>query len=547
MFFGMSLMVKQMGVTSPFLLALLHLIYPNGRQPVFAIRWQFWRETSGMTSLDLFCNLALMSLAFALIAYLAQSSVGALLSNDSIAFPARLATAVTSFFRYLGVYFWPMGFTFTYPRVPEDENMWLVVCAVTFTGFLLYAAYRLRLRKPYISFAILWYFIAFLPVIGILQVGDQVMAMRYSDWPLIGIHLLVARSLQSVSTFHRRKSLYQLPGYSCILLLLMFLGVQSRIKAKYWASDGFLYRLAIEVFPGNPIAHAMLARHYMDDGKDEAAIQHLNTSLSIRPVNAQSLSNLALLHFNRGNPDLAWEASRKSLSFAHDMLEPQLVPRMLYAEDEWYEKAEEVFQDVVMTYPGSHLAWFNLTSVYRRQSRYQDAIKHYERSLEIDPTHWQTGCYLGECLEATGDFSLATKAYGNAIGSSVGASLRPIRGFVRMRLICENTDKLEALLRPLEEGRETGYRTPERIMYLIASGSQPSREEVSDGIVSTLSDLGEDRFICEVIVDAYGYLGNGKMAFEMGGKADSLWMPDARSTAALCRQARHKKFGDQLQ
>lgn len=540
-------MAKQMGVTLPFLLALLHLIYPNGRQQALAIRWQFWKEKSGMAYLGLFCSLALMSLVLALIAYLTQSSAGALLSNDSIAFPARLATAVTNYFRYLGLYFWPMGFTFIYPRVPEGENMWAVICAVTVIGFLLYAAYRLRRRKPYISFAILWYFIAFLPVIGILQVGDQVMAMRYSDWPLIGIHLLVARSLQSVATFHRRKALYQLPGFAFILLLLMFLGVQSRIEAKYWASDGSLYRRAIEVSPDNPIAHAMIARHYMDEGKDEAAIQHLNTSLLIRLENAQALSNLALLHFNRGNPDLAWEASRKSLSFAPDMLEPQLVQGMLYAEDESYEKAEEVFRDVLKTYPGSHLTWFNLASVYRRQSRYQDAIKHYERSLEIDPAHSQAWYYLGECLEATGDFSLATKAYGNAIGSSVGASLGPIRGFVRMRLICGNTDNLEALLRLLEEGRETGDRTPERIIYLIASGSQPSREEISDWIVSALSDLGEDRFICEVIGDAYGYLGNQELAIEMGVKADSLWMPDARPTAALRRQARQEKFSDQLQ
>jgi protein O-mannosyl-transferase len=544
-FFAMSLMSKQMGVTLPLLLPLLHGLYlRSGHQQDSISVWQAWKGNNSRAYRAMYLGLCIISAVFALIAYQSQSAAGALLANESTSMQARLATATTNYFRYLSYYVWPSGFSFNFPSesvfldVPEGENIWLVAAAVLTIGSSIYVAYRFRSQTPFLWFAIMWYLIAFLPVIGILQVGNQVIAMRYSDWPLIGVHLLFARGMTTVLERLPCKQPYRVGAFGLIALLMLFLGVRSQSEAKYWAEDGSLYRRAIEILPQNFIAHSMLGRHYMDEGENDLAKEHLEASVKIRPDNAEALSNLALLHFNNGETELARKYSQQALNFFPDNLESQLVQGMLYAEAASYEQAEQVFKKILKVNPESYLAWFNLASVYRRQGRYEDAIAHYEQSLRLKSSHWQTWYYLGECLESLGNFDDATMAYGNAIGHSAGSSLMAIRNFVRIRLVCGSTAHLESPLRRLE-GAEGGLNPiPERILFRIYNDSRPDRGEVIAWTDLKQADVNDSPFVYEVLGDAYEFLGNRRGADEMWTKADSLWPPGARMTARSCRETR---------
>jgi tetratricopeptide (TPR) repeat protein len=543
--FAMSLMSKQMGVTLPLLLPLLHGVYFRGdnRRDSISI-WHVWKGTNSRAYWALYFGLFINSAIFALIAYQSQSAAGALMANERISLPLRLATAMANYFRYLGYYAWPSGFSFNFPSksvfldVPYSESFWLAAGAATTIGVAVYAAYRLHSQAPILSFAIAWYLIAFLPVIGILQVGNQVIAMRYSDWPLIGVHLAVARGMTTVLERLSGRWLYQVATYSVVFLIMLFLGLRTRTEAKYWAEDGTLYRRAIEVSPQNFIAHSMLGRHYMEEGNNELAIEHLKISVAIRPDNAEALSNLALLQFNSGDTELAWKYSQQALESFPDNLEAHLIQGMLYTEAAYYEQAEQVFKKILEANPKSHLAWFNLASVYRRQGRQEDAIKHYEQSLQVKSTHWQTWHYLAECLESVGNFDGATMAYGNAIGNSAGSSLMAIRNFVRIRLVCGSTAHLESLVRRLQEAQGDTHPIPERIQFQISNDSQTNRGDVIAWTESQRADLIDDPFVYEVLGDAHEFLGNRQVAEEMWSKADSLWPPGARMAARHFRQSR---------
>jgi tetratricopeptide (TPR) repeat protein len=538
-FFAMSLMSKPMGVTLPLLVPLLHWVYPRGGDQRDST--SVWSEFTGTNSRSyriLYSGLGAVSVTFAIIAYLTQSAAGALAENTGTSLPARLATATTNYVRYIRFYFWPSGFSFTIPRNPDGESVLLVAIAVFAIAFGIYAACRLRFRCPFVAFGFMWYLIAFLPVIGVLQVGNQVMAMRYSDWPLIGIHLLVAHSMKLVHERLHGKAFYRFAFFLICTLAVLFLGLQSGTEARYWANDGSLYRRAIELSPRNALAHAMLGRHYMDEGKSELAVSHLNASLDIFPGNAAALSNLALLSYNRGNTELAWDLSRKAIAVSPEMREAQLLQGLLYADRGDYREAEEVLKSVLEACPNALLPSFNLASIYRRQERYQEALELYNRSLKINPSHWQSWYYAGQCLESLGKFEAASAAYGNAIAHSTGSSMLAIRSFIRIRLLCGSTSNLVPLLNRLQDVDGTDKSVAESLCYLLISGSKPSSDFVAGLVKKLEAESTNDVFDYELLGDAYAYLGESQASGKMYSAAESLWAGSARAAARTCRQSR---------
>ena len=292
--FALSLLAKATWITLPILLLLFDL-WPLARLRISAGA----RPDPRLLTEKL--PFAALSLISAVVTLAAQRSGGALWSSAEVAMPLRLANAVMSLWRYLGKTLWPVDLNVLYPHPYIAETggtPWLVwqLVAATLSLFLVSALiWRLRSRT-HLLFGWLWYLVALVPVVGIVQVGAQGMADRYTYVPLIG--LLVA-AVWLVGDELRRRSA---PRAAAVLSLCAILtcSFASWRQVGVWRDSVSLFEHALTLAPGNWILHAHLGDAYLEaelpSRADVAlAVRQYERVIAIRPDHLGARESLASL------------------------------------------------------------------------------------------------------------------------------------------------------------------------------------------------------------------------------------------------------------
>lgn len=278
--FALGLMSKAMVVTLPCLLLLLD-IWPFRRFPISDFRFPNWKRLL----LEKIPFLVL-TLAFCVITYVTQQVSGATPTLQELGLGLRLENIVVSYLRYLFWTIWPAKLAVFY-SFPYDSHFYLALwpgwlIGLGLAGLIAVSALCVQQirRRPYLAVGWFWYLGTLVPVIGLVQIGGQGMADRYTYIPLIGPAIsLVWLATEMAGSKKILKALFG--GVTAVMLAACL--IQTRHQLQFWKNTDVLFTHAIEVTGENPRAEYLLGLGLEQQGRLDEAMLHYRNAVSSQP------------------------------------------------------------------------------------------------------------------------------------------------------------------------------------------------------------------------------------------------------------------------
>ena len=268
-----------------------------------------------------------------------QSRTGAVGSWATYPLGMRLANAIVSYAAYLGHALWPVGLAAFYPYPAEIPAWHVGVGLATLFGTTALVV-RLAHRRPYLFTGWLWYLITLLPVIGLVQVGEQAMADRYTYIPFIGLAIMAVWGVGDlIPAAVPPLAVSSIAG----AVVLLYAGV-SWVQVHYWHDTVTLFRRVLAVTPESPnnySAHANLGAGLMRQGHYTEGLEQYQRGLALRPRYARAHLNVGLAHAALGDTTQALADYRAALALdARDWFILASLAGLLARQGEWTAAAQ---------------------------------------------------------------------------------------------------------------------------------------------------------------------------------------------------------------
>ncbi|MGD9167176.1 MAG: tetratricopeptide repeat protein, partial [Syntrophobacterales bacterium] len=351
LFFSLGLLAKPMVVTLPFVLLLLDF-WPLGRTQfhqagtdnrplqqkvsVFRLVWE---------KIPLFA-LAAISIV---VTFAAQQQGGALKSLEAFPLTTRIANALISYLSYIGKMIWPHNLAVYYPHsgsIPVWQAAGAGLTLICVTVLVIWTARK----RPYLAVGWLWYLGTLVPVIGLVQVGSQAMADRYTYLPLVGLFIALAWGVPCLfAGWRHRQSMLAILA----TIVLVSFTVCTWLQLRHWQNSITLFQHTLQVTTNNHFAHNNLGVALAQDDRLNEAISHYSEALRLKPGAFEVHNNLANALAAQGSVDEAIQHYFEALR-----LEPD------------YDKAHN-----------------NLGNVLAGTGRGEEAIIHYSEAIKINPDY----------------------------------------------------------------------------------------------------------------------------------------------------------------
>ncbi len=295
-----------------------------------------------------------------------QSGEGSVRSLSQLSMSTRFLNAVTVYVIYIRKAFWPVDLAFFYPHPGESiSTAYAAAAGLLLLAITAWTVYERRSR-PFLITGWLWYLGTLVPVIGLVQVGRQQMADRYTYIPLIGLSIAVTWGVCSLvpDRSFRPKLLAVLAGF--VLIPMMVLSYR---QASYWRNSIRLFSHALEVTQDNAVAHTSLGVALQANRRLAESAAHQREAIRIDP-------DQAMYHYNLAS--------------------------VLVAQEQYAEAIEE-FQAAIELQPASALPHYQLGSLYYRQGDNERAVESLRTAVAIDPEFAEAHLSLGRLLTTLGD------------------------------------------------------------------------------------------------------------------------------------------------
>ncbi|MFO1512712.1 MAG: tetratricopeptide repeat protein [Verrucomicrobiota bacterium] len=398
--FACGLMAKPMLVTLPFALLLLD-IWPLKRleQKKFSALM--------VEKLPFF----VLSLASCVITFVVQRSAGAV--NEYMSLDYRLSNVAISLVRYLGKTFWPTDLAFFYPHPPQWPVAF-VAAAVLLLVAISVLAVRRRQSHPSLLVGWGWFLGTLVPVIGLVQVGQQSIADRYTYIPSVGV--LVALVWGIYALVSDRKQLVQglaIAGGVAALVCLALTRQQTRV----WKNTESLCRHAIAVVPNNYLAHDMLGAVLEKRGENDPALREHLRALEIKPDYADAHNNLGVALQHQGKLAAAVEQYQRAIQLRPRYAEAHFNLAVALESAGQFDNAATEYSRAIALRRNYADAHYNLGLLYGRLGRLDQAVAEFQTTLDINPTLADAHNNLGVTLDRLGRLDQAISHYQQAINA----------------------------------------------------------------------------------------------------------------------------------
>ena len=378
--FVLGLMAKPMLVTLPFVL-LLFDFWPLGRikgagTPATAQARPFSRLLAEK-------SLLFAATLAACVVTLAAQRGEALRSVQEITLGSRFANALVSYATYLMKAFWPTDLAVFYPlrqQVPMVEGLFALLAL----GGISVAVWKLRAGRPYLLVGWFWFLGMLVPVIGLVQVGGQARADRYTYLPLIGIFIMLAWGGRDVVRAFRIPVKVAAVVVAVPLIALAFL---TRLQVEYWRNSESLFRHALEVMPENAVAHSNLGSFFEQAGRREEAEAHYREALRIDPGSAQAHNNLANVLDATGRFAEAVPHYEEAIRLRPRESIPRNHFGMALAGQGRFEEALSNYATAMALAPHDAQPHYLSGVALLKQGQTARAIESFRAALRLDPNH----------------------------------------------------------------------------------------------------------------------------------------------------------------
>ena len=395
--FACGLMSKPMLVTTPVVLLFLDY-WPLQRWPRAGRRGRGVVSTpqplNGSTS---FSRLVLeklplfaLSLASSIVTFIIQ--IRSTESIEQLPFIWRVENAVVTYVTYIWQIFWPVGLAVFYPHPDDRLAFWQVALAGLFLIAMTWAVFAVRKRYPYLLVGWLWYLIMLLPVIGIIEVGLQGHADRYTYLPHVGLYMALTWFIADVSIpIPARKQILGTLGAITVIALTAC----SWKQTTYWRNTETLWTHTLAATRDNDVALTNIGNYFIQQGRLDDALSYLQRAMDIRSGSQAGhyTLSLAIIHATMG--EALARIGRFEEALGH------------------LRQAVELRPD----FPGAH---YNLGAVLFRKGDVDGAIAEWQKTLAINPTDSGTQASFGNALVQKGLYHDAVAHYEAALRSDPG-------------------------------------------------------------------------------------------------------------------------------
>jgi tetratricopeptide (TPR) repeat protein len=375
LFFACSLMAKPMLVTLPFVLLLLDY-WPLERLRNKNSFWSRIRE-----KIPLFA----LSFVSCVITYEVQRAGRAFHPLTQFPLDVRLENAILAYALYLWKAVWPAGLAVFYPHPGRDISALQIgasVCALSLITLFI----ALRRRKKYLLVGWLWFFGTMIPVIGIVQVGDQAMADRYAYIPLIGVFLAVIFLLADyLPALKLPKTV--IGGLAAVVLIAYSFASIRQIG--YWSSSEDLWTHALAVTANNSLAHRKLGWDLLSSGDPEGALDHFRRAAEISPNDPTNHVNLGLCLDGNHEREAAISEFRKAISLASDPEQLASAYTDLGIDLDGSgntAEAQDSYNHALQFNPRMFNTYFDRGILFEKQGQMELAIQDYQRAVQLQPS-----------------------------------------------------------------------------------------------------------------------------------------------------------------
>ena len=405
LFFVFGLMSKPMLVTLPFVMLLLDW-WPlqrvtSGKWQVASVRSLVWEKIPFF----------LLSAISCVVTYIAQQKGGSMVSLVKISLAGRIENAFVSYARYLGKTFWPSHLAVLYPHPIHWDAGLIVFSLLLVIGFSV-AAVWFGCKHPYVPVGWYWFVGTLVPVIGLVQVGIQSMADRYTYLPLMGVFMVV------VWGFDEARVKRRLPESLVLFLVgttLLAGAWVTRSQLSYWRDNETLFRHTLAVTENNYLAYNNLGTCLSEKGQLAEAMDCFQESLRIKPDNIDALCNMGSVLTRSGQWNEAVDYYHRALQIAPDRAEVLSNLGLVLVNQKQYAEARANFEKALQVDPDSPSAHNNLATVLFIEHRFDEAARHFREALRFQPDNPQIYSNLGDALLQQGQTAEAVEYYQEAL------------------------------------------------------------------------------------------------------------------------------------
>jgi len=417
-----GLLAKPMLVTLPFVLLLLDH-WPLGR-----------RSDTGLGKLVLE-KLPLVALAAAssVVTLSVQSRGGSVGSFDVFPLDVRLLNAVVSYGAYLAQAVWPVRLAFFYPHPVSAPPIWQVVAATLVLLSVTALAVRERTRRPYLLVGWLWYAGALVPVIGLVQVGAQARADRYTYIPLVGVFVMAAWGLAEAASGRARArnaggkagpATLGAPRWVLFLVAAIFLSLAALTNAqtRRWRDSKTLYEHAIEVTGESSIVDNLVGVWLHDEGRYAEAIPWYERAIRLGPGHVRARDNLGLALIRTGQPEKAIPVLLEAIRVSPHAAEPHNTLGIALSRSNRIAEAIPHFREAIALKPDYVQALTNLGTALVAVGSLDEGLRRFDEALRLDPRYAEAHSKLGLTLARQGRSREALAHLTVAVGEEPGNS-----------------------------------------------------------------------------------------------------------------------------
>ena len=415
--FALGLMAKPMLVTLPFVLLLLDY-WPLARIPSRQTISKTDRQNKKHMDIHSYQRILYylirekipffaLSAASSTITFLAQRE--AVVPITSIPLKLRISNALVSYVEYIGKMLWPSRLAVFYPHPAHDLAIWqtaallLLLLAISILVLRLAAA----AGRKYLLTGWLWYLGTLVPVIGLVQVGSQAMADRYSYMTLTGLFIIIAWGLPDLLG---KWPHWKIALWASSLIVLSALAICAHLQQRYWKNTLTLCEHALKVTENNYEAHFYIAHMLLEQGRIEEAIWHNTEAVRINPNHANAINNLGVALHKAGRIDEAIYYFKRVLEIKPSLTEAHLSLAAALATKGEFDEAIRHYRialetaDIIPLHRGLGYALLKL-------GRFEEAVAEYRKVLSAMPNDPDILNKLGYALAHIGKLDEAIREY----------------------------------------------------------------------------------------------------------------------------------------
>lgn len=446
MLLSLGLMAKPMLVTLPFVLLLLDF------WPLERLKYYSHHQSSGFQSLNLsrliwekvplFIPVAISSL----LTILAQKEIGALYTFEALPVKVRIANAFVSYAGYIIKTIWPQNLAVFYPHPLGISSLWYVFLAAFAIAGISFFSIRLFKQHPYVAVGWFWYLGTLIPVIGLIQVGAQSMADRYTYIPLTGLFIIAAWGMPDLlKKWHYNRIILVI--FSTIIIFAF--STCSYFQIRHWENSTAVFKNAIQVTDKNWLAYNNFGLALMRDGKSNDAVFYFKKTLQIRPDFLKTVDNLGIalyrlekfeealfyylkalkidpkhagMHNNTANVltalgklEKAVQHYKKAILIDPEFAEAHYNIANVLATQGKLEKAKFQYKEAIKKDSKHSNAHYNLGCILLKQKEYKEALANFAQVIKINPDYKQAYNQIGIILLQRGKIKKAEKFFSKAV------------------------------------------------------------------------------------------------------------------------------------